>query len=218
MVASAAKKREKVTIYVEGGPKGKDSRSQISVLRESIKQLLEKAGFAGQLPKTVPCGPRDQAYKSFCNHIRNRDEGIPLLLVDSEDVVASQFDLTFQDDFVWDHVKNREGDEWARPKGAQNDQLAFMATSMETWLIADIGCLKEYFGQGFDAKKLPTSNLEQKDRKMVLRALEDATKVCKHQYGKGDDGLKLIGMVDPNVLRVKLPHFERFEKMLKRHL
>ena len=66
-------------------------------------------------------------------------KGYVALLIDSEEPLSNI-------DETWDHLMRR--DRWQRPRGAQDDQVLFMTTCMETWIVADYNALRAHFGQG----------------------------------------------------------------------
>lgn len=197
----------KVKIYVEGGG---DSKATQAPLRQGFEKLLEKAGFKNRMPSVVGCGGRDQAFHKFQNALKFPEQNtIYLLLVDSEDPVTA---LT-----PWQHLKTR--DNWNQPNDTTNEQVHFMATCMETWLIADRENLRRYFGQKFNENALPAStDLEMRSRKVLFASLEQATKDCqKKQYKKGGISFELLETTNPKLL-MNLSYFQRFVNELEKHL
>ena len=79
---------------------------------------------------------------------------------------------------------SESGIDGEKPSGPKDDQVLFMATSMETWTVADKEVLVKHFGQGFRKHGLPTLDLERRSRKDVLKALEEASKNCSVPYKK----------------------------------
>ena len=72
-----------VKLYVEGGG---NTRRQKSELRKAFARYIEKAGLRGNMPRVIPCGGRDSAYRDFTTC---HSEGVAtaVLLVDSEGAV-----------------------------------------------------------------------------------------------------------------------------------
>ena len=98
-----------------------------------------------------------------------KDKEIVFLLVDSEEPV-SVGDWSNYTSEAWDHLNARDG--WERPRDAQDDQAHLMATSMETWIIADRIALRRFFPHINENALLPVSNLEDRQRDRVLDSLE----------------------------------------------
>jgi hypothetical protein len=199
----------KVKIYVEGSG---DTRADQQPLREAFRKLFERAGFAGRMPTFVGCGSRQNAFRDFKIALRNPDTDTTyLLLVDSEDPV--------ENNDPWEHLRTRVGDGWERPANVNDSQVHFMATCMETWLIADRDNLKNFFGHCLNENVLPAiQNPETRNRKDLLRSLEKATETCdKKKYGKGEISFKLLALTNPTKLR-ELHYFQRLLNTLEEFL
>jgi hypothetical protein len=208
------RKERRVVLYVEGA--SNQSKFQQELLRSGFQKLFEKAGLKNK-PSTFPCGSRSKAYAAFCKHLRLQENGIPILLVDSEsvcDIPSSQI----SDALVWRFLENRMEDQWKMPNGVGVNQVGLMATCMETWLVADRKAFVAYFGKGVKESALPKGQLENQTPQALLRAMKSATKECKNVYAKGDDTFRLLGKIEPTELRPILPHFNRFIEMLEFHL
>lgn len=192
-----------VKIYVEGGGDGKYLRSSC---REGFRSLFTNAGVVGAKFQVVACGPRNEAFRSFCIALAKND-GPVLLLVDSED---SMSDISK----TWEHLGRRDG--WKRPKGADDETVLMMTTTMETWLVADREALAKRFGKNFRSSALPpTNSLEVRPRNEVLEALESASKDCSGAYRKDRSSFLLLGQVNPKILQELLPSFRRALAILK---
>ena len=181
-----------------------------------FRELLAKAGFGGRLPKVVPCGPRDRAFRSFEKALRSGD-GYPILLVDSEDPVAGADRSDAKPSGAWRHLSRRDG--WTRPSGATDDQAQLMVTTMETWLLADRQTLIAYF-PAMSASALPSdTDLESRRKPDVTAALRNATQSSsKGRYHKGNHSFDLLGRIKPEALKSRLPHFRRFVDTLNARL
>ncbi len=193
----------RVILYVEGG--GDTNATKIEC-RKAFRILLEKAGLTGI--EIVACGSRNQTFKDFKTELWSADiKTMACMLVDSEDPV----DLSS----VWAHLKARDG--WEQPLGTTETQVQFMATCMETWLMADAKAMKQFFGKDFKvAKLLPLAGLERRTRDKVQDALADATQDCGRDriYKKGKRSFQALSKVNPNVL-MELEFFRRFIADLK---
>lgn len=184
-------------LYVEGGG---DSKEQHARCREGFRKLMEQSGLRGHMPRIVAGGSRSATYRQFTK-AQLDSEKISILLVDSEEPITQS---------PWAHVLRR--DQWERPSGATDDQLQFMATCMETWIIADRQALSRFFGANLNEKALlPLNDLEQRRRDEVQETLEQATRPCgpDRQYKKGRRSFQVLASLDPQTLTRYLPHFRR---------
>ena len=179
--------------------------------------MLARAGFENRLPRVVSCGPRDRAFRTFQRALRKGD-GYPILLVDSEDPVADADRAEADPSGAWRHLVKRDVS-WERPSGAQDDQAQLMVTTMETWLLADRQTLINYFPD-MNANALPPdTDLESRRKPDVDTALRDATRPSsKGRYHKGNHSFDLLGKVQPEELKTRLPHFRRFVETLEARL
>lgn len=196
-------------IYIEGG----DSREDQIRCREAFRTLIGKLGFAAakRMPRLFACGGRNGALDDFTTaHANGKPGDFIALLVDSEEPVANP-------SAPWEHLKAR--DNWARPPGAEDDQVILMITCMETWIVADRAALKEHHGQKFQENALPPLvNLEQRSRKDVHERLVHATRHCSNAFAKGKRSFEILAKLDPAVLRQHLPSFVRLEWILRAKL
>lgn len=201
----------KAHLYIEGSKVGEMSNAQTSECRQAFSKLLKAAGFEGRMPRITPCGARGNALKDFKTAHRSADKSdFIALLIDSEDPV---------DDIeaTWKHLKDR--DQWDRPSGATDEQVLFMTTTMETWIAADHGALKSYFGQKLQPSALPSLvDLEKRDRKDVLERLKRATRNCTTLYSKGTVSFALLATLNPDTLKQHLPSFVRLCRILNERL
>lgn len=198
----------KASIYVEGG--GTSKHDQIRC-RKGFRTLFEKAGFAGRMPALIACGPRDRAFKDFENALGQLGSGgFVAMLIDSEVPLA---DL----EKPWRHLKTQ--DKWRQPAGARDEQVLFMTTCMETWIVADREALKKHFGDKLQLNALPaTQDLEAGQRKDILDKLVHATRNCKTPYAKGSRSFEVLSLVNPAALKPLLPSFARAVRILEQTL
>lgn len=193
-----------VKLYVEGGG---DSVSLHSKCREGFRSFLEKAGFAGRMPRIVACGGRQSAYDRFKTACESNETA--LLLIDSEDCVSV--------DSPWVHLANRPGDGFAKPQNAGDDHCHLMVVCMESWLLADKGALSEFFGQGFNENALPQNmNIEAVSKYDIYTGMQRATSSCKTKapYGKGGHSFKILLLIAPDKIRDASPWAKRFFEKL----
>jgi hypothetical protein len=192
-------------IYIEGA----DSKEDQIRCREGFRRLLEKLGFAAQkrMPRLSACGGRDSAFDDFKTALSCAGAGhFVALLIDSEDPVASL-------EQTWAHLKMRDG--WDKPTGASDEQVLFMTTCMETWIVADRETLRKHYGHKLQENALPPpNNLESRDRSDVHDKLAHATRDCANAYEKGKRSFVLVGELSPAALEPLLPSFARAKRIL----
>jgi hypothetical protein len=197
-------------IYIEGGGTGEQSKEVDIRCREGFRKLLEGCGFQGRMPRLVACGGRDAAFDAFTTAIANRAVTLVALWIDSEDPLADP-------EAAWDHLQAR--DHWPRPDGAEDEQVLFMTTCMETWFVADRAALATHFGNELQASALPPlNNLESRPRHDVQENLMHATRNCSKAYTKGKRSFDVLGKLDPKVLEAHLPSFVRVCRILRARL
>jgi len=194
----------KVRIYVEGGFEG----STKSNCRRAFRMFLEKVIRPGSF-QVIASGSRAAAFDDFRSALRRHQEDYILLLVDSETAVEAM---------PWQHLNEREGDNWQRPDGASDDQAHLMVQVMEAWFLADKEALADYYGQGFQRNSLPRrQNIEQIAKEEVFRALRDASRrTQKGDYHKTRHGFDLLEQIDPALVRKASPHANSLFAVLKR--
>ena len=131
------------------------------------------------------------------------------MLIDSEDPVI---DL----ERSWDHLQRR--DKWDKPAAAVDEQVLFMTTCMETWIVADQATLKVHYGRKLQANALPSLNdLENQGRHDVQDRLVHATRLCSNAYAKGKRSFEVLCELNPSALN-SLPSFARAIRILKQKL
>lgn len=210
-----------VKIYVEGGG---DAATLKTACRAGFSAFLEKAGLKGSMPKVIPCGGRQDAYDSFCIALRAGDPAI--LLVDSEALIPMACQSGNADArenrekwSPWQHLQQRQGDEWEKPINAEELDCHLMAQCMESWLISDRQALKAFFGQGFRENQLPAAAnpVESVPKQQLYDSLAMATRECKtkSQYSKGNHSFQLLANIDPAKVMKASPWALRFIEALK---
>ncbi|HRF12942.1 MAG: DUF4276 family protein [Candidatus Accumulibacter phosphatis] len=194
-------------LYVEGG----ESKEDQIRCREGFRKLFEKAGFSGRMPRLSACGGRGSVFDDFKTAYALRKVGDYIaMLVDSEEPVE---DL----ERTWEHLNRR--DQWDKPVGASDEQVLFMTTCMETWIVTDRRALQEHYGHSLQENALPPlTNLENRNRHEVHDKLVHASRNCANAYRKGKRSFELLAKLDPAVLKKHLPSFVRVDRILKAKL
>lgn len=181
-----------IAIYVEGGGDTAQTldpfRRGMSAFMKSVVSVVRQRGIRWRV---VPCGPRRAAYDAFVDALCNEPDVFNMLLVDSEDPVA----ITVA---PWEYLKNRGGDMWDKPAGADDARCQMMVACMEAWFLADPEALRRHFGGNFDGGKLPPPNqAETRTKANINDALRKATSLTPaREYQKIRDGAELLEKVD----------------------
>ncbi len=191
----------KVKLLVEGGGDGK-RKSVNRECRKGFRLFLEKAGM-GRMPDITACGGRQKAYDKFV-HEHGDDNALVVLLVDAEGPVTSSG--------PWEHLKSR--DNWNRPAGALDEQCHLMTQVMESWFLADLQTLRDYYGPAFQESGLPKYlNVEDAPKQDVINGLADATRrTPKRAYDKGKHSFEILAKLSPSQVQQQqqAPRAKRF--------
>jgi hypothetical protein len=199
-----------IAIYVEGGG---DTAETLNPFRRGmsafLKPVVDAVRERGIRWRLIPCGGRSLAYDAFVDALANEPDVFNILLVDAEEPVTIAV-------APWDHLKNRKGDKWDTPAGADDKQCQMMVACMEAWFLADPAALKKHFGGNFDSGKLPPANqAETRTKSNINDALAKATTPTPaKQYRKFRDGAKLLEKLDPAVVRKHCKWCERLFQTL----
>lgn len=197
-----------VTIYIEGGG---DSKDLHTLCRKGFRILLQNCGFEDNMPRLVSCGGRESAFKHFQTaHANKSNSDYVAMLIDSEDPLK---DL----DETWNHLKI--SDKWEKPTGSENEQVLFMTTCTETWIVADRDVLVKHYGSKLQESALPPLfNLESRSRQEIQNDLIQATRNCSNAYKKGKRSFYVLEKLSPDKLESHLPSFGRVKHILEDRL
>ncbi len=194
-----------VTIYMEGGGKGPDTRGALRRGMDAFLSELKDAVRAKSWNwKLVCCGGREEAFQAFRKARENHDNAMIALLVDAEGPVSGS---------PGEHLQKQDGWNFDKP---DEDIVCLMAQVMETWIVADPGTLGHYYGQGFKGSALPKSpDLEAVPKADIAKALERATretrKGCYHKIRHASD---LLARIDSSRTRQRCPCCGRLFAMI----
>jgi len=191
-------------MYVEGGFEGITK----SNCRKAFRLFLEKSIPPGSF-QVIASGDRHKAYDDFCTALTQHTDDYVILLVDSEEPVLRP---------PWEHLALRVGDGWRCPTDASEEQAHLMVQVMESWFLADVDAVAEYYGQHFHRASLPrNSDIEQVGKSVVYSSLDSATKrTQKGSYHKTKHGFDLLERIDPKRVRAASRHAERLLTVLQR--
>jgi hypothetical protein len=199
------------TLYLEGGASGADSKELQIRCREGFRKLLEKCGYKGRMPRLSACGSRDAAFDDFQIGLAEKAAADYVAMwIDSEDPLK---DL----EAAWKHLTR--SDKWMPPAGAADDQVLFMTTCMETWIVADHSALTDHYGAKLQISALPPLvNMENRERHDVQDKLVHATRNCTNAYAKGKRSFEILAKLRPETLGTHLPSFVRVRRILNEKL
>ena len=192
-------------IYMEGGGKGKSSKAALrQSMDEFLREIKESARAKAWHWRLVPCGSRNEAFKSFRRAYREKKDSKVVLLVDSECPVIGT---------PRSHVIDR--DNW-NLTGISDEFIHLMIQTMESWIVSDPEALSKYYGQRFRPNAIPAgSNLERVNKADIYKALETATMLTvKGSYFKIKHARDLLQLIDPHKVRRKCPSCNRLFKYL----
>lgn len=199
-------------IFLEGGG---DSKELNVRCREGFRKLLEQCGFKTRMPATCACGGRSTVFDDFRTEHSNSTKGQYVAMwIDSEEPMA---DI----EAAWKHLANvKTVPAWKKPAGASDDQVLFMTTCMETYILTDHAALEQHYGSKRQLSALPPLNkgLEGRSRHDVQDKLVHATRHCSNAYAKGKRSFEILGKLAPAALRKHLPSFVRGYRILNEKL
>jgi hypothetical protein len=146
--------------------------------------------------RVIACGGRQAAYDAYVDALANEPEVCNLVLVDAEEPIGIAV-------APWAHLRQRPGDGWAKPAGADDSHSQMMVVCMEAWFLADRAGLKRHFGGDLDDTKLPPPDqAETRTKASIDSALRQATRnTPAKEYRRIRDGAKLLAQVDPTTVR-----------------
>jgi hypothetical protein len=198
-----------VKVYVEGG--AIDSDFLRARCREGFRKFVEAAGIRGVT--FVARGGRTSAHDTFCTALAKRaPDDIILLLVDSEEPLTPGAD-------GWTHLESRPNNRLKKPEKATEEHLFLMVQCMETWFLADLDRLEEYFGPEFNRsvfKQWP--DLEAVPKPDVLAALVRASKrLDKKARGYAELSFDVLATLRPDEVASRCPDAKRLLGRLRSH-
>lgn len=193
-----------IRIYIEGGG---DPYSKAR-MREAFSKFLSAPREAARQRRAnwtlILCGSRDDTFRAFQQGVKNYPDARVFLLVDAEQPVSGS---------AREHLAAREP--WDLSV-ATDDQCQLMAQVMESWFLADVRALEEFYKQNFGSKQIPRrDNVEDIDKQAVFAALKAATsKTQKGEYHKTQHGPAILERLDPERVRARAPHCARLFETL----
>lgn len=197
-------------IYLEGGG---DSKELHARCREGFRKLLLNCGFERRMPRLVASGGRDAAFEDFKRARETKSLDYVAMLIDSEEPITNI-------EATWKHLENvKTVTPWEKPNETRDEQVLFMTTCMETWIVADKKALSEHYGSNLQGSALPPLEaLENHTRHEIQDKLSHATRNCSNPYKKGKRSFQILARLNPVALAQYLPSFKRAYNILDKKL
>ena len=159
-----------IKLYVEGGGKGSHKLATIKLQQgfDAFFRDLKNAARAKKISfKIIPSSNTQTTYEDFLISVRNSPQSFNLLLVDSDEAIAENETAR---DFLQKKYKK-----WLL-KTIKDEQCHLMVRIMESWFIADVEALKEFYGREFKESAIPKNrNVESIEKERVESSLKTAT-------------------------------------------
>lgn len=147
---------------------------------------------------------RAVAIQDFLTALRKRPDALNILLIDSECADdGSLFESTCEPRGV---------------TGAAKEHVFWMIQCMESWFLADVEKLVEYYGAGFRQSALPHNpQIEATPKKDVQDGLKAATRnTQKGRYRKTRHAPELLEWIRPEFVRQRSPGCLRMFEAVRR--
>jgi hypothetical protein len=197
-----------VTIYVEGGGNRRDIRARC---RQGFTEFCRKINPARGAFVIVSCGGRNEAYDKFQIALKSQKKGDQaLLLVDSEGPIS---DGVMPDQYLSQITEGR----WELAVMSRG-RVFLMVQAMEAWLLADREALAEFFGAGFQSRKLSgrADRVQSIAKDDLEKCLVDATWGSRRgKYDKGQHSFALLERIDPEKVGIGSSRALDFQRFLK---
>ena len=207
---------KEIQIYIEGGAKGQDRAASVELRKgfaEFFGELIERAREKNLRFRSIICGSTEITCKIFTQAKKNTPNDFLILLVDSDTAVDEKEKSKI---FLQNNPKLKKCD----LKAVEENQCHLMVQMMESWFLADVEALKNYFGKDFKENKLrKNKKVEEIAKSDVLDSLKEATKETqKGVYHKIQDGAKLLELINPQKVRAAAPRCDELFKAISNEI
>ena len=185
-----------IRIFVEG------DKALLKGLRAFLKPAMDTARRRRIKFNMVASGSANETVKDFMREVRRNPASLNILLLDSDRPDNGRLIASLKNSPIWNSQTGAT---------IRDDQIHFMVQVMESWFLADKDAIARYYGQGFQANRLPPNpNVEQVMANDAIRRIEDATRrTQKGTYHKTRHAPDLLAQIDPNKVRDAAPNCRR---------
>jgi hypothetical protein len=187
---------QEIRIYIEGGGDTNNTKRTLRLgLDEFFKEIHKKAKQKNIKFSIIPSGSDGSSYKNFQRALQSHPDAFNVLLVDSDTAVTT---TPRQHLNRWDF------------SNVSDDQIHLMVQIMESWYLAHVEALKDFYGQGFQDKALPKNpKVEEIPKNDVYDGLIKATKnTSKKTYNKILHASEILKKLEAKKARKAAPHCE----------
>lgn len=195
---------KEIRVYVEGGARG-SNKDSTTALRKGFnaffKDIIERTRSKGIRWQLTLCNDTAETCRFFNRALRDYPERFNVLLVDADSAVEEK--ITSHQ-----HIQNQHRCDL---RDAAEEQCHLMVQVMESWFIADIESLKNFYGKNdFNANAIPkTADVEKIGKDTIMQALKTATrKTQKGEYQKIKHAAELLERINSREVRKAAKHCE----------
>ena len=185
-----------IRIFVEG------DKALLDGFRAFLKPVIDAAQQRRIRFRVAPGGSKDETIKDFLDAVQDEPEVFNVLLIDSDIPDNGRLIASLKNSPIWNSQTGAT---------IRDDQIHFMVQVMESWFLADKDAIARYYGQSFQANRLPPNpNVEQVMASDAIRRLENATRrTRKGTYHKTRHAPDLLTRIDPTKVRNAAPNCRR---------
>ncbi len=165
-------------------------------------ELIERAREKSIKFRIIMCGSKFITFKDFLSAAKIYPDSFVSFLIDADDVVGEEETAK--------SFLQKQNSSW-HWQTVNEEQCFLMVQVMESWFLADVDALANYYGQNFNRNTLAKIKKVEKIAKSdVQMSLTEATKnTQKGEYHKTKHGAKLLELINPKKVRAAAPHCEK---------
>lgn len=191
---------EEVRLFVEGGNKDQDRSLQLQLgMSRFFRELSRCVETKGLRFSLKLCGDINSTFKIFCKEYeKHGHRALCVLLVDADGPIpAAKAPL----------VHLREQHRTWQPPCQDAKVYHCMVQNMEAWVLADRQRAAAHFG--CDEALLPEGAVEELSKRRLEEVLLAVCAARGRKYHKIDDAAALLKLIDPTVVRSRVPRCDR---------
>jgi hypothetical protein len=194
---------QEIRIYIEGGG---DTNNTKRTLRQGLDEFFKDIQTLAKQKKIafsiIPCGSDESSFRNFQRALQSHPDAFNVLVVDSDTAVTT--------------TPRQHLNRWDL-SNVSDDQIHLMVQIMESWYLAHIDALKDFYGQGFQENSLPKNpKVEEIPKNDVYDGLIKATKnTSKKTYNKILHASEILKKLQASKVQKAAPHCEKLFRTLK---